>query len=575
MQNYLSTTWRLWKLLKPFHKEFYLQVFLSLLTQAGNVLRVLIMVRILNSIVANSFYEAYLYSLYYFLATIALQIFSYITDSISVKKIDYNIQQHLQNITFERIFKLNASQYIEDHSAVKMQVIDRGEHAIEIIIKTLLTNTIPTVIQIIFYLMAIFYFSPIIALVTGISFLLGIIWTSRVIRKLRPLIAEDRDNWDKQRRERSETFQHLNLVKIFAVQNNFLINYLNSRMDVLAYSIMITMRRLNHGYTRSFFMITVRLLTIVILVRSASLGNISVGAIYAVWSYMGDIYGNITNLLSTIREMPIRFVELEKYLRIIDKQPDFEEEGAGKFVSGDIVFKDLNFKYPKSEGSVLKNLSLTIPQGKKVAFVGVSGSGKSTIIKLLLRMYNYQEGSLSVNGVELKDMSASDLRHHIGYVEQHVDLFDTTVRENLLFGLTDKNVGEEFLNEVVEKARIDQFFHRLSKGLETQIGERGVKLSGGERQRVGIARALIKNPEILIFDEATASLDTENEKYIQEAIDEASRDRTSIIIAHRLSTIQNADVIFVMHRGELVGSGTHQELLQNNEYYQNLTKHQS
>lgn len=123
------------------------------------------------------------------------------------------------------------------------------------------------------------------------------------------------------------------------------------------------------------------------------------------------------------------------------------------------------------------------------------------------------------------------------------------------------------MNEVVKKARIDQFFHRLSKGLETQIGERGVKLSGGERQRVGIARALIKNPEILIFDEATASLDTENEKYIQEAIDEASRDRTSIIIAHRLSTIQNADVIFVMHRGELVGSGTHQELLQNNEYY--------
>jgi ABC-type multidrug transport system fused ATPase/permease subunit len=217
-------------------------------------------------------------------------------------------------------------------------------------------------------------------------------------------------------------------------------------------------------------------------------------------------------------------------------------------------------------------MSITIPAGKKVAFVGHSGSGKSTIIKLLLRMYDWNTGDIKIGGVSLKDMSAKSLREHVGYVEQHVDLFDASIKDNILLGVKkETGISASDLESVAHKSRIDQFYHRLGADkFDTQIGERGVKLSGGERQRVGIARALIKNPEVLIFDEATSALDTENEKYIKEAIDEASIGRTSIVVAHRLSTIQDADIIFVMDKGHMVGSGTHESLQETCKEYQAL-----
>ena len=288
-----------------------------------------------------------------------------------------------------------------------------------------------------------------------------------------------------------------------------------------------------------------------------------------------------------MRQLPIRFVELDKYLEIIDKEPDFKEDSDIKFVDGNIVFENLSFKYPKGDSNVLEKVNINIPQGKKVAFVGHSGSGKTTITRLLLRAYDYNQennlGSIKINGVEIKDIDARSLRSHIGYVEQHVDLFDDTIKNNILFGVDENTLQEwengdlveEKLEEVSKLARIDEFYHRLGeKKFEIEIGERGIKLSGGERQRIGIARAIIKNPQILIFDEATSALDTVNEKYIKEAIDNVSRGRTTIIIAHRLSTIIDSDIIFIVDNGRIVASGTHEYLLQNSKHYQDLIQHQ-
>ena len=212
----------------------------------------------------------------------------------------------------------------------------------------------------------------------------------------------------------------------------------------------------------------------------------------------------------------------------------------------------------------------------------------------MLRAYDYKNGEIKIDGVDLKEMSANSLREHIGYVEQHVDLFDDTIKENILFGVKDINklntkngirtkherkIYEEEINkaieEVAKKARIDQFYHRLGeKKFETMIGERGIKLSGGERQRIGIARALIKDPDILIFDEATSALDAENEKFIKEAIEEASVGRTTIIIAHRLSTVRNVDEIFMMKNGKIIASGNHDSLLKTCKEYRELVEEQ-
>jgi ABC-type multidrug transport system fused ATPase/permease subunit len=488
------------------------------------------------------------------------------------------IKSYLQEYSLKKILALNAFQYIEDHSAIKQTVITRGEQSIKNIISLIVLNLLPVVTQITFSICAIFLISPILSIMTLVVLVIATIWSSLFSSYHRPFIRKDMNNWDNFGRFRSETFQHLTLIKNSGAEKSYLKDYNTNRSKNTEYFLFTYYKSLVNTNLRFVYFNFSKSLITLIIVYQAALGKLVVGNIYAIWSWMNDAFNNIGNITQMTREIPLNLVEIDKYIDIIDKKPEFDESGVKKFSIGDIEFHDVSFKYPKGENYLLEDLNLKLPKGKKIAFVGFSGSGKSTITKLLLRMYDWNSGDIEIDGKSLRDLDSQVLRQKIGYVEQHVDLFDTTIRENILFGLNNKNknISEDFLNKIIHKARIDQFFHRLgTTGLDTIIGERGVKLSGGERQRIGIARALVKNPELLIFDEATASLDTENEKYIQEAIDESSKGRTTIIIAHRLSTIQNSDIIFVMDKGKIVGQGTHEELKDNNPEYQRLIHAQS
>jgi len=227
---------------------------------------------------------------------------------------------------------------------------------------------------------------------------------------------------------------------------------------------------------------------------------------------------------------------------------------------------DVSFRY--REEFVLKNISFTLKRGKTIALVGESGSGKSTIADLLPRFYDVTSGSISIDGVNLKDYRLEDLHKHIGIVSQESILFNDTVFNNIAFGMP-----ESTLESVMNAARIahaHEFIMNLEQGYDTLIGERGNKLSGGQKQRLSIARAILKNPSILILDEATSALDTESEKIVQSALDELMQDKTSLIIAHRLSTVQNADEIIVLSKGQIVERGTHYELLALEGFYYNL-----
>jgi subfamily B ATP-binding cassette protein MsbA len=236
-----------------------------------------------------------------------------------------------------------------------------------------------------------------------------------------------------------------------------------------------------------------------------------------------------------------------------------------------ISIENINFSY--AEENVLKNFSLEVPKGKTVALVGQSGSGKSTIANLLTRFYDVQEGTVKIDGIDIKDMTLESLRDLMGLVTQDSILFNDTIKNNIRLGKQDAT--DEEIIAALKVANAYEFVSALPNGIETNIGDAGGKLSGGQKQRLSIARAVLKNPPIMILDEATSALDTESEKFVQVALENMMQNRTSIVIAHRLSTIQKADKIVVMHKGEIVEQGTHDELLALNGTYSKLVMMQS
>ncbi|MEO0369323.1 MAG: lipid A export permease/ATP-binding protein MsbA [Pseudomonadota bacterium] len=242
--------------------------------------------------------------------------------------------------------------------------------------------------------------------------------------------------------------------------------------------------------------------------------------------------------------------------------------------SGELEFNDVSFHYEDDEAPVLKDISFKIAPGKRIALVGPSGSGKSTITSLILRFYQPQSGSITLDGHDIHDLVLKDMRDQIALVSQETTLFDDTIARNIMYGMLD-DFSDARLQNAIEAAHVDEFLRELPEGIETMVGEHGLRLSGGQRQRIAIARAIYKNAPILILDEATSALDNKSERYVQDALETLMKGRTSLVIAHRLSTIENADQILVMESGEIVEQGSHTQLVKRGGLYAELHKAQS
>ena len=237
-------------------------------------------------------------------------------------------------------------------------------------------------------------------------------------------------------------------------------------------------------------------------------------------------------------------------------------------------FNNVSFRYEDDEQAILKNISFEIRPGKRVALVGPSGSGKSTITNLMLRFYQPQEGTITLDGHDITELRLKDMRDQIALVSQETTLFDDTIRRNIMYGMLDDENDERLIG-AIEGAHVDEFLNELPEGLETLVGESGLRLSGGQRQRIAIARAIYKNAPILILDEATSALDNKSERFVQEALEALMKDRTSLVIAHRLTTIESADEILVLDGGEIVEQGSHSKLMRRNGLYAELHRAQS
>ena len=327
--------------------------------------------------------------------------------------------------------------------------------------------------------------------------------------------------------------------------------------------------KLVHEIFFSLFALIVNVLKVIILAYAVMEGDLTVGAVVTIISLLGKAYEPIAIFNVEYVDYKLNKITVNKYLEFLNvKDDDALENGKLiKKLNGRIELKNVSFGY--DDNQVINDLSLAIDPGTSIALVGESGSGKSTIIKLLMGLIKPDDGKVLVDGVDLVKVSLNSYYDHVSYVSQEVPIFDGTLRENLVF---DKNVSDEEIIEVLKLVSLEQFYLKLQNGLDTELGEKGIKLSGGEKQRVALARLFFEDTKIIILDEATSALDNITEKKVMNSIFEKLSNRTVIMIAHRLESIKDVDEVLVLKDGEIVERGLYDELLQRDGYFTKLYK---
>ncbi|WP_195426952.1 ABC transporter ATP-binding protein [Bacteroides fragilis] len=408
--------------------------------------------------------------------------------------------------------------------------------------------------------------------VPGMGWIMG-----KVAKKLKRQSLEAQAKWSDTMSQLEETLGGLRIIKAFIAEQKMINRFTECSNEFRDATNRVAMRQAL-AHPMSEFLGTLLIVVVLWFGGSLILGNHSSIDAPTFIFYMVILYSVINPLKEFSKagyNIPKGLASMERVDKILKAENKIVEIPNPKPLNGleeQVEFKDISFSYDGKK-EVLQHINLTVPKGKTVALVGQSGSGKSTLVDLLPRYHDVQEGTITIDGVNIKDVRISDLRSLIGNVNQEAILFNDTFFNNIAFGV--ENATMEQVIEAAKIANAHDFIMEKEDGYHTNIGDRGSKLSGGQRQRISIARAILKNPPILILDEATSALDTESERLVQEALERLMKTRTTIAIAHRLSTIKNADEICVLYEGEIVERGKHEELLAKNGYYKRLNDMQS
>ncbi|HEY1041364.1 MAG TPA: ABC transporter ATP-binding protein [Candidatus Paceibacterota bacterium] len=511
---------------------------------------------------------------------------------IEVKYLDYLIQNYLNHASVAKFFSFSGGQHLNEHSGVKQSIVNNGVSSLKSQIEELIYDLTPNALRFLMALFLLMYANLLVGLLFIIVSVIFGLMMHRYNLKLVPGIRKLRDYNIVRSRFTSELFRFVGLVKSESQEKRSLteLNGVQSTgQEIYAETWNPAIDRMR---VIRFIVTSLRYGLIALGVYLFFDNKLGAGDLFLIFTWSTTFIDSLWEFTDFHKRFLLDKINIEKYFQILNVKPDIlivENPIKIPNLKGVIEFKDVTFGYPRRKDShesiendeepfqnVLHKISFKIYPGEKIGIVGESGSGKSTLGSLILRSFDPQEGQIFIDGNDLRLLDLGLYLKQVGVVPQQVDLLDRSIKDNILFGLNEgaEILSDEQLKEIAEMAGINGFFSRLEHGFDTLAGERGIKLSGGERQRIGIARALAKNPQIMIFDEATSALDTVNEKIVQDAINRACKDKTALIIAHRLSTVKSCDKIMVFRAGYLVDIGSHEDLLKRCDYYSELVAHQ-
>ena len=500
-------------------------------------------------------------------------ISSYI-QSVLMSFVGYRLVADLQSDMFGSLIKCDISFFSKTNSGTLISRFLADVGALSRGVHNVIINIIKDFFTLFFLIGVLFYHDWKLASITLLIFPLAIYPISRIGKRLRKISKNTQVGFGFLTKRLTESLQSIKTIKSFnaenvetvkvekEVENIFQLTYKSSRVNSISRPLMETLGGLA--------------IAVIIYTGGSQVisGTTTPGTFFSFLTALLMAYQPIKSLASLNATLQMAMAAAERIFNIIDTKPLIIEKQNNKDIhlkndtTYNVKFSDVTFAYESSNKNILSNINLNIKRGEKIALVGYSGAGKTTLLNLLPRFYEIKRGRITINDIDIRDLSFNFLRNHFSLVSQDIVLFDDTIKYNICYG--QNNINNKQILEACKKANCEEFIKKFPKGINETIGEKGVKLSGGQKQRIAIARAFLKNSPFLLLDEATSSLDSRSEKKIQTSLANLMKNKTSLVIAHRLSTIIDANKIILLHNGKVVEIDNHKNLLKKSKIYKNL-----
>ena len=565
---------RILSYLAPYKWKFVLVIVVVLISAALGVVPSLLTGRMVDDgLIAGNFRILVELIIASFLVTLVSNLFGLLEVWLNTS-IAQGIIYDMKTQMYEQFQRQPYQYFVESKQGEIITRMTGDVNGVQSVVSSTMTNSIKNIATVVVSIVALFQCNWVLAL-TGMAVVPFFILPTRVTGKRRWLIARDsQEKYDEANSLLGETLSEsgILLVWLFGRQKREAERFKSINSDLYSLNI----KEMLAG--RSFFMfmniftnfgpLLLYLVGGILMLRMQGGPQVTVGEITAAIAILGRIYRPVNELMNVSVDLTRSLALFERIFQTMDMVPsivDREGAEAPAVIRGEIEYKDVHFAYKEDGPEILQGVSFHVKPGETYALVGSSGAGKSTMISLVPRLYDVLSGAVRIDGKDVRDWPLQELRKHIGFVTQATFLFNDTIRANLLYAKPEAT--DEELMDACRRAGIADFIEELKDGLDTFVGNRGVRLSGGEKQRLSLARVILKDPEVILLDEATASLDSVSESHIQEALAPLLKEKTSLVVAHRLSTILDSDCILVLKDGHIVASGKHAELIASSEDY--------